>query len=225
MPAARAGPSTVPIRHAVTLEPSAADGGKNFLHPRPRWEPDVALQLLVRDRESLHRHGWAFVLWGAALLLFGIAILAWPGLTGAVLVALIGAMILAAGLVLMYGAWRLREFAERLWIAALVPALMVAVFGAVVLAFPDSVAAVLLVFVAVLVIIAGVGDLASAIALSPVVGWWWLRLLRGLLMVSAGVWAITSDLSGLVAIGWLLGAWALLIGAITIAFGVMALRA
>ena len=185
----------------------------------------MALRLLIHDRADLQQRGWSFVLWGLALVLFGVAVLAWPGLTGAVLVALIGAVILAVGLVLVHGAWRLREVAGGFWLAALVPALAVAVFGAVVLAFPDAVSAILLVIVALLVIIAGVGDIASAFTIASIIGWWWLRLLRGVLFVAAGVWMILSDLSGLVAIGALLGVWALLLGAITIAFGVLALRA
>ncbi len=185
----------------------------------------MAIQVFVRDRAALRRRGWSIVLWGAVLMLFGIAVLAWPELTGTVLVSLIGVTILAVGLALVHGAWRLREVEERLWVVSLVPALIVVAFGVVVLAFPDAVSAILLMIVAVLVIIAGVGDLASSFALSSIVGWWWLRLLRGLLLVGAGVWVILSDLSGLVAIGALVGVWALLLGAITIAFGVLALRA
>ena len=184
----------------------------------------MALQLFVRDRDALQRRGWATILWGIVFVVFGIAVLAWPELSGTVLVVLIGATILAVGLALVYGAWRLREVAGSLWIVSLIPALSVAVFGGVVLAFPDEVSAVLLIIVSVLVIIAGVGDMAAAFALSSMFGWWWLRLLRGLLMVGAGVWMIFSDLSGLVAIGALLGVWAILLGLITLAFGVLALR-
>lgn len=184
----------------------------------------MATYILTRDRDGLQRRGWSFVLTGIALLLFGIAVLAWPTMTGAVLVALIGALILAAGLVLVYGSWRLREVAGGLWLAALLPSLAVTAFGAIVLAFPEGVSTVLLVIVAVLVIFAGIGDIASALAISTVFSWWWLRLLRGILLAGAGVWAIFSDLSGLVAVGALLGAWALLLGAITITFGALALR-
>lgn len=159
------------------------------------------------------------------MLLFGVAVLAWPEPTGTVLVTLIGAVILAVGFALTYGAWRLREVAERLWVVSLIPALIVTAFGLIVLAFPDEVGTVLLVVVAVFVIIAGIGDVASSFALIPMVGWWWVRLLRGALLVGAGAWLILSDISGLLAIGVLVGVWALLLGAITIAFGVLALRA
>ncbi len=185
----------------------------------------MAVQLFVTDRDALRQRGWPTVLWGAVMLLFGVAVLAWPELSGTVLVALVGATILAVGLVLAYGAWRLREYAERLWVVSLVPALVVAAFGAVVLAFPDAVGTVLLVVVAALVILAGIGDIASSFALVPLVTWWWIRLLRGALLAGAGVWVVLSDVSGLAAIGVLVGVWAVLLSAITIAFGALALRA
>jgi uncharacterized membrane protein HdeD (DUF308 family) len=185
----------------------------------------VPLQLLAHDSAAMQRRGWSFMATGAVLVLFGVAVLAWPELTGTVLVLLIGALILAAGLVLLWGSWRLREVVGQLWIASLLPALAVTVFGILVLAFPDAVSTVLLVIVAVLVVVAGLGALASAFALSAVFRWWWLRLLRGALLVGAGVWAIFSDLSGLVAIGAVLGVWSLVLGVITVAFGLLALRA
>jgi uncharacterized membrane protein HdeD (DUF308 family) len=184
----------------------------------------MAIAVFVRDRDALRQRGWTAVLWGLALLLFGAAVLAWPAMTGRVFVVLVGALILAAGLVLVYGAWRLREVAPVMWIAALVPALAVAVFGGVVLAAPDAVSAVLLVIVAVLAILAGIGDLASALALSRIISWWWLRLLRGALLVGVGAWLIFSDLPGLVAVGAAVGVWALLLGGISITFGVLAVR-
>lgn len=185
----------------------------------------MAIQLLVRDTESLRRRGMSFIAWGLAIAAFGAAVLAWPELTATALITLIGLLILAAGLVLVYGSWRLREVAGGVWVVSLIPALAVTLFGLAVLAFPEAVSAVLLVIVAILVLIAGLGDIASAFALSAVVSWWWLRLIRGVLLTGAGIWVIFSDLSGLVAIGTLLGVWALLLAAITVAFGVLALRA
>lgn len=185
----------------------------------------MAIDIWVRNPERLRRRGWSFVLWGAALLVFGAAVLVWPELTGTALVLLIGAIVFVAGLVLMWGAWRLRDAAPGLWLAAMLPALAVAVFGAVVLLFPDAVSTILLVMVAVLMVLAGAGDIASSLALISTVRWWWLRLLRGLLIGGAGVWLIFADVPGLVAVGALVGLWAIVLGAITVATGVLALRA
>jgi uncharacterized membrane protein HdeD (DUF308 family) len=184
----------------------------------------MAMQLWLSDRDALRRSWWSFSLWGGALVIFGIAVLAWPALSGAVLVMLFGMLILVAGLVLIYASWRLREFAGALWLGALFPALSVAVFGAIVVLFPDAVGTVLLVVLAALAVIAGLSDIVSSVPLSKVFGGWWLRLLRGLLLIAAGIWLIAADVGGLVAVGTFAGLFALVLGGITIAFGVMALR-
>lgn len=176
------------------------------------------------DREQLRHRATIVILWGVALAALGIAILAWPHLTGAVLVSLIGAMILVAGIFLAYGSWKLHEVAGSVWVAALIPSLAVAVFGGVVLFYPEAVGAVLLVVVAILVLIAGLGDLFLGFGLIPIVPWWWLRVLRGILMIGAAIWALTSDISGLAAIGVAFGIWALLLAVITITSGILALR-
>lgn len=178
----------------------------------------------VRDRSALKERGLSTVMWGLALAAFGIAVRVWPELTAGVLIAMIGVTILLVGLSLMYGAYRLREVAERAWVVALIPATIVALFGAVVWAFPGAVGAILLILVAVMLILSGIGDVISSVALSPVFSWWWLRLLRGLLIGGAGVWMILSDLTGLAAIGAVIGVWALVVGGVTVAFGVLAAR-
>ncbi|MBE0476113.1 MAG: DUF308 domain-containing protein [Coriobacteriia bacterium] len=184
----------------------------------------MAIEIWVRSTEALKRRGWGFVARGLVFAAFGVAVLVWPALTGTVLVTLIGAVILLAGLVLLYGAFRLRDLVGGTWLAAALPASTVAVFGLVVLAFPHAVSSVLLVILAAFAVLAGIADIASSLALATVVGWWWLRLLRGLLLTGAGVWLIFADVSGLVAIGVLVGVWALMLGGLTVAFGLLALR-
>lgn len=178
----------------------------------------------VRDRTALKERGSSTILWGLALAAFGVAVLVWPVLSAGVLIAMIGVTIMLVGLALMYGAYRLREVAERAWVLALIPATSVAVFGAIVWLFPDAVGTVVLVLVAVMLMLSGVGDVMLSFALAPIVSWWWLRLVRGLLVAGAGVWMILSDLTGLAAIGTVIGLWALFVAAITITFGVLAMR-
>lgn len=184
----------------------------------------MALKIWSIDREQLRHRATLAILWGVALAVLGVAVLAWPGLTGTVLIMLIGATILVSGVFLVYGAWKLHDIAGPLWIAALIPAVAVAVFGGIVLAYPDAVSNVLLIVVAILVLLAGLGDMFWGFALIPIVPWWWLRVLRGILLVVAAIWAITADVSGLAAIGVIFGAWLLLLAVLTIVFGILALR-
>lgn len=177
-----------------------------------------------RDPQILQRRGYSFLLWGLVAVVFGVAVLLWPRLTAEVFVGFFGAAILVIGLALAYGASRLRDVAGRAWLGALAPALAIAVFGALMLIFPGAVATVVLIVMGALAVVVGIGDLASALAISAVARWWWLRALRGALLTGIGVWIVLTPVSGLVALGWVLGLWAIAVGALSVALGTAALR-
>jgi len=176
-----------------------------------------------RDREAVRRSGWIFLAWGVLLVLLGVALLAWPELTGAVLVALAGAFMAASGIVLIAGAVRKRSVQPKLWTFSLVPGVALTLVGAIALFFPDAVSTVFLMIVAVIALLVGLNDIAGAIVISPLVNWWWLRLLRGVLLVGIGVFVLLRNISGLVVVGTLLGLWVLVLGAVTLACGAFAL--
>lgn len=180
--------------------------------------------LWPRGRESLHGSAVTCVLWGLLLLLFGAALITWPDRTGAVLVTLLGAFIAVAGIVLAFGALRLRRQGTRLWVLALVPAVAVVMFGSVVLLLPDLVSTVVLLIVAVLVVITGVADIIGSFAILAIAPWWWLRFLRGLVLAGSGLWVLTDNPSGLAAIGVLAAIWAFVLGALSLACGILAAR-
>jgi len=176
------------------------------------------------DREMLRTRAVTFILWGVLLIVLGMALLAWPNLTGTVLMTIAGVFLVAAGAMLMYSAWRLRPVWGELWVVSLVPAIALIVFGVVVLVSPELVSTLVVTIVAVLAVLAGLNDLAGALAIARVFNWWWLRLLRGLLLVGAGVWVIAEDISGLVVVGAAAGAWSLVLGVLSIIWGVLAAR-
>lgn len=178
----------------------------------------------MTDRESLRTSAVTFILWGVLLIVLGMALLAWPDLTGTVLMTIVGVFLAAAGAVLMYSAWRLRPVWGDLWVVSLVPAVALMVFGAIVLISPDLVSTLVLTIVAVIAVIAGLNDLAGALAIARVFNWWWLRLLRGLLLIGAGVWVIAEDISGLAVVGVAAGAWSLVLGVLSIIWGVLSAR-
>lgn len=184
----------------------------------------ATIAVFSTDHEVLHRTAYSYVLWGVAVVLFGVAILVWPSLSAAVFVALIGAALLVIGLILMYGSWRLHDVAGPVWWIALLPSTAVAVFGLVVVLAPATVATVMVVILGAIAVLGGIGDFVGAIALAKVVPWWWLRAIRGVLLVALGVWIVLTPVSGLVALGWLIGLWAIVVGAVSIVLGVRALR-
>lgn len=177
----------------------------------------------TRDLDSLRQGGVMFVIWGLLMALFGAALLAAPTLTGEVLMTVIGVFVILSGVALVYWAWRMRQLAG-VWMAILVPAIALVVFGIVVLVQPNVVSTVLLVIAAVLIILAGTNDIAAALVLARVFRWWWVRLLRGVLLLAAGVSVVFSDISGLAVLGGLVAIWAIMLGLLSIAWGVLAIR-
>lgn len=180
--------------------------------------------LLVWDAESVRRRGTSFILWGIAVIAFGVAVLAWPGLTGRTLVMLVGLLCVAVGLVLVYGALQLRDVSRALLAAALVPAALVTLLGAIVLLYPETVSRLLLVVVAVFVLAAAVWDVVSGLAMIAAFRWAWLRVLRGVLLGGLAIWVILTPVPGVVALGWVIGVATVLVGTLSIATGVLARR-
>lgn len=180
---------------------------------------------VVRDIEAVHRKAWPLVLWGAAVVLLGVAALSWPGLTAEVLIRMAGLVILGVGLLLSYGAWRLRDPAGRLWLAALVPALSVVAAGVVVLFLPSAVASLVLAVIGVFALLAGIWDLVTGIAVLVAAKWGWLRVARGALLTAFGSWVLLTPRPGLEAAGWVFGLFAILLGALSVALGTWVLRA
>ena len=164
-----------------------------------------------------------FIAWGLVAILLGVAILAWPQLTSTVLVGLLGAGLLLAGLFLLYAALRLRG-TRSLWWLPLVPGIALTAFGALTLLAPEQVASFFIVVAAIIVILAGIGDAAMAISWRAVLPGWWVRLLRGLVFVLLGVWVIVTPVSGLVALGWLVGIAVIAIGALSVWLGLLVRR-
>lgn len=181
--------------------------------------------LWITDRESLRRVGKTFVLWGVILLLLGVAVLVWPDLTGSLLVTLVGVLMLIAGALLLFGAWQARVIWGGLWWITAIPAIVLLVFGIVALASPELVSAIVLLVMAVVAIIAGANDVAGAFAVAKAFGWWWVRLLRGLLLIGLGIWLIASDVSGVAVLGAIAGVWAVVVGILSLAWGALVLKA
>jgi uncharacterized membrane protein HdeD (DUF308 family) len=88
------------------------------------------------------------------------------------------------------------------------------------LAHPLFAAGVLTILLAVYFILDGIGELAAGIRLRPAHGWGWL-LLGGIVSILLGlmIWGLQFPLSGLCAVGILLGIKLFFIGLIMVTAG------
>jgi uncharacterized membrane protein HdeD (DUF308 family) len=154
---------------------------------------------------------WALALRGAAAILLGIAAFIWPGLTLLVLVILFGAYLLVDGVLALVAGGMTRS-----WLV-LIEGVASVIVGILTLIWPGITAVVLLVLVAAWAIITGLIELYAALRLRRIIKNEWLLILGGVASVVFGVLLIVNPRAGLLALTWLVGAYALLFGVILVA--------
>jgi uncharacterized membrane protein HdeD (DUF308 family) len=161
----------------------------------------------------ISRDWWVFALRGVAAILFGILAFASPGLTLATLVLLFGAYAFVDGVALLISLARGEAGARRhAWSVGIMGVLGI-VASIVTFVWPDITALSLLYLVAVWAITMGVFQVVAAIALRrEIEGEFWMGL-GGAMSVVFGILLVVSPGTGLVALVWLVGAWAIVFGA------------
>jgi uncharacterized membrane protein HdeD (DUF308 family) len=161
----------------------------------------------------ISRDWWIFALRGVAAILFGIVAFASPGITLATLVLLFGAYAFVDGIALLIALARGDAGARRhAWSVGIMGVLGI-VASIVTFVWPGITALSLLYLVAVWAITMGVFQVVAAISLRrEIEGEFWMGL-GGVMSVVFGISLIVSPGTGLVALVWLLGAWAIVFGA------------
>jgi uncharacterized membrane protein HdeD (DUF308 family) len=157
---------------------------------------------------------------GVLVLVAGILVLSTPVVAGLSVAMIVGFMLILAGVGQLYFAY---ESGSGIW--AYIAAVLNVLAGGY-LAFNPLVAAVTLsLFLLVYLLVSGVAEVLLALKMKPIDGWVW-TLITGLLSMALGfmIWS-QFPLSGLVAIGVLLGIKLCLSGLMLIMLGAGARRA
>ena len=154
---------------------------------------------------------------GVIAIILGILAMMMPGLTGVSVVYLLGLIVLVAGIVRMIWAFQAGGLGKGLLKFAI--ALLTLLAGFVLLAHPLIASGVLTIMLAVYFILDGIGEISAGLQLRPGDGWGWL-LFGGIVSVWLGImiWG-QFPLSGLWAVGILLGIKLFFIGLIMVTAG------
>ncbi|HEY7390817.1 MAG TPA: HdeD family acid-resistance protein [Bryobacteraceae bacterium] len=164
------------------------------------------------------RRWWTVLLRGVIAVIFGIAAFAWPHLTIATLILLFGWWALIHGIFAIAGAIAYRPEAGNRWLLALEGVVGIWA-GIVTLHSPSTTAVVLIFFVWVWAIATGILRIVEAIRLrKQITGEVWLAL-SGLVTVVFGVMLMLRPVASLVALAWVIAAYALLLGLFEIMLG------
>jgi uncharacterized membrane protein HdeD (DUF308 family) len=175
-------------------------------------------QTQVQDGEQALAHIWrTTALRGALAIAFAIVILVWPNIGLAALIALFGAYALVSGVTTIVGAFNAPVRRDRgAWLAF--EGLVSIAVGVIVFVWPDLSALGLLYAIAAWAIALGILEMSFAFA-APISGGRSLLLaLGGVLSVAFGVVMFAHPGAGAVALLALIAAFALVTGAIQIAF-------
>ena len=154
---------------------------------------------------------WGFVLLrGVLAILFGIATLAWPGITLVLLIALYGAFALVDGVVALIAAIRGGPAAPRGWLAFV--GLLGIAAGVVTFFYPGLTALILVYLIAGWAIATGVLQIIGAIRLRKEIPHEWFLVAGGVLSVLFGVVLFSRPGAGALAMTFLIGAYAIVFG-------------
>lgn len=163
--------------------------------------------------EILSRYWWMTVLRGLFWILFGIVILASPGISLLSLTLAFGIVMFADGLLNVANAFWGRKVHEDWWVLLLVGVVGILV-GALTFYSPQATAIALVLYVAIWAIATGVLEISAAIRLRKhLAGEVWL-ILAGVASVIFGVLLMAQPAVGALTLLWLFALYA-------IAFGVM----
>lgn len=176
------------------------------------------------DAGSLRRTWVPLVAWGTVIAAFGLVVAGLPGLTAGVLVFVVGLGSAAAGLVWVSWAISLRRATGGWWAVSFLPGVLLLVFGAYALARPATLAEFLFRAAGAVAAVWGLADMAVSWRWRSFFRAWWVRLLRGALVVGVGIVVFVLPAAGVATAGLLIGLWFVVIGAMTIGLGIAARR-
>ena len=165
---------------------------------------------------TMAENWWTLVLRGIAAIIFGVLAYIWPGITFTVLVLFFGAYALWDGIFALIGAFRTQG--DRRW-ALILEGIAGIAAGLVTFFWIGAATLALLLVIGGWAIATGVLEIIAAIRLREEIEGEWLLLLSGLLSILFGIAVAIRPAAGLVAVTWLIGAYAILFGILLVVLG------
>ena len=164
---------------------------------------------------ALAKNWWLLLLRGIAAIIFGVLAFAWPGLTLLTLILFYGAFALVDGVLAIIAAITGGAPAPRWWLA--IVGLLGIAAGLLTFLMPGLSALVLLFFIAGWAIATGVLQIIGAIQLRKEIDNEWLLILGGVISVLFGVGMMLAPGAGALALVWVIGTYAVIIGVVFVA--------
>lgn len=165
--------------------------------------------------QLMKNYSTMFLFRGLAAIAFGIIALVWPRITLYALVLLFGIFAIISGIVTVAAALQNREFHG--WGLQLLEGILSILVGVVALIWPGITALAFLFLLAAWAILTGVLECLAPLAFPMSVGRGFLLVLAGVISIIFGILIAARPASGLLAVVWLIGLYAILFGILNIA--------
>src|SRR5262249_22012710 len=167
--------------------------------------------------ELLAKYWWAVALRGAAAIIFGLVAMIWPSATVLVLVVLFGAYALVDGVFTLGSAivGGGEPGTSRIWMAVE----GIAGIGIMTFVWPGVTTLVLLWLIAAWALVTGIVEIVAAVRLRREIQGEWMLALSGALSVLFGILLAVWPASGALALVFLIGAYAVVFGAVLVMLG------
>lgn len=167
--------------------------------------------------EALTRNWWMWLIRGIAAIVFGILAWRWPGLTWITIAILFGAYALVDGIFAIVATVRAAGSQQRWW-----PFLIEGIIGILIAAitFYDVRVTLLALYftIAAWAFLTGIFEIIAAVQLRKhIANEIWL-IVAGLASIAFGVLMLYFPMAGMLAIIWLIAAYAIVFGILMIAF-------
>src|SRR5258708_37177945 len=164
------------------------------------------------------RHWWSLVLRGILAVIFGILVIALPGLALTSLVLLIGAYMFVDGILAIAGSLTHREQYQHWWLT-LIEGIIGVIAGIIAFIYPGLTALTILIVIGVWAIFTAIFDIIAPIPLREVIHDEWLLLISGILSILFGLFVLFFPGTGALAILGIIAAYAIIFGVLLIILG------
>lgn len=165
---------------------------------------------------SFARNWGAVALRGILTILFGILVLVWPEISLVLLIAFFGVFALIGGILALFAAFRGRQADEGWAIFLALEGLVGIAAGVIAFLWPRITAVALVYLIAFWAIARGIFEIISAVQLRREIENEWLLGLASLLSIGFGVLLAIWPGPGLLAILWIIGIYAIVLGVLQV---------
>jgi len=164
------------------------------------------------------KHWWQVAVRGFIALLFGILLLAWPGVSLFIFAIIFGAFAFVDGIFTLVAAVNYKAGAgQRAWL--FVRGILGIIVGIITFFWPAITELALVLLIGAWALIAGIMELNFAFRSVGETGAKWLFAVSGILSIILGILLLVRPIAGIIVVIWAIGAYAILAGIVLIVLG------